>query len=55
MNQKLLFHEEEELRKADKLVFLDGEGIGHTATTVSSVSTRITKRFEVSRYDPPCR
>jgi energy-coupling factor transporter ATP-binding protein EcfA2 len=40
------FPTEEELREADRLVFLDGEGIGHTATTVSSVSTRITKRFE---------
>jgi energy-coupling factor transporter ATP-binding protein EcfA2 len=29
-----------------KLVLLDGEGIGHTATTASSISTRVTQRFE---------
>lgn len=34
------------LRLADKLVLLDGEGIGHTATSASSVSTRITQRFD---------
>ncbi|MGO8068340.1 hypothetical protein AB9E28_22795 [Rhizobium leguminosarum] len=28
-----------------KFVLLDGQGLGHTATSVSSVSTRITNRF----------
>lgn len=28
-----------------KLVLLDGEGIGHTAKSASSISTRITRRF----------
>jgi len=28
-----------------KLVLLDGQGLGHTATSVSSVSTHITKKF----------
>jgi hypothetical protein len=31
-----------------KLVLLDGQGIGHTADTTSSVSTSITRRFQVS-------
>lgn len=35
-----------ELRGNDKLILLDGQGLGHTATTASSVSTRITQRFE---------
>ena len=35
----------EALRVAPKLVLLDGEGIGHSAKAVSSVSTRITRRF----------
>jgi hypothetical protein len=34
-----------ELLVADKLVLLDGQGLGHTAESVSSVSTRVTKRF----------
>jgi hypothetical protein len=34
-----------ELNNADRLVLLDGQGLGHTATTASSVSTRITQRF----------
>ncbi len=34
-----------ELDDEVKLVLLDGQGLGHTATTVSSVSTRITQRF----------
>jgi hypothetical protein len=37
---------EPELRIADKLVLLDGEGIGHVATGASSISTHITQRFE---------
>ena len=35
----------EELQVADRLVLLDGQGLGHTAESVSSVSTRVTKRF----------
>jgi hypothetical protein len=34
-----------ELQGADRLVFLDGQGLGHTAESVSSVSTKVTKRF----------
>jgi energy-coupling factor transporter ATP-binding protein EcfA2 len=34
-----------DLQGADRLVFLDGQGLGHTAESVASVSTRITKRF----------
>ncbi len=34
-----------ELKGSDRLVLLDGQGLGHTATTASSVSTRITQRF----------
>jgi len=34
-----------ELQIADRLVMLDGQGLGHTAESVSSVSTRVTKRF----------
>jgi hypothetical protein len=34
-----------ELQVAEHLVLLDGQGIGHTAESVSSVSTKITKRF----------
>lgn len=34
-----------DLRGADRLVFLDGQGLGHTAESVSSVSTKVTKRF----------
>jgi energy-coupling factor transporter ATP-binding protein EcfA2 len=33
------------LNVADKLVLLDGQGLGHTAESVSSVSTKVTKRF----------
>lgn len=36
---------QKELQVADKLVLLDGQGLGHTAESVSSVSTRVTKRF----------
>ncbi len=35
-----------ELSGADKLVLLDGQGLGHTATTASSISTKITQRFD---------
>jgi hypothetical protein len=41
-----LYPSNPELNKADKLVLLDGQGLGHTATTASSISTRITQRFE---------
>lgn len=34
-----------ELHVAPKLVFIDGEGIGHTAKSASSISTRVTRRF----------
>lgn len=34
-----------ELPIADRLVLLDTQGLGHTAESVSSVSTRVTKRF----------
>lgn len=34
-----------ELKGAGRLLFLDGQGLGHTAESVSSVSTRVTKRF----------
>lgn len=34
-----------DLNRAGKLVLLDGQGLGHTATTASSISTRITQRF----------
>ncbi len=31
-----------------KLVLMDGEGLGHVADSVSSISTNITKRFQIS-------
>ena len=34
-----------ELQVAERLVLLDGQGLGHTAKSVSSVSTAITRRF----------
>ena len=34
-----------ELQIADRLVLIDGEGLGHTAESASSVSTKITRRF----------
>jgi len=34
-----------DLQMADRLVWLDGQGLGHTAESVSSVSTKVTKRF----------
>jgi hypothetical protein len=30
-----------------KFIFIDGEGIGHTANDASSISTRITQKFEL--------
>jgi energy-coupling factor transporter ATP-binding protein EcfA2 len=36
----------QQLRVADRLVFIDGQGLGHTAESVSSVSTGVTKRFD---------
>ena len=40
----------EDLRVAPKLVLIDGEGIGHSAKSASSISTRVTRRFsEVDR------
>jgi len=35
----------EDMRVAPKLVLIDGEGIGHSAKSSSSISTRITRRF----------
>jgi GTPase Era involved in 16S rRNA processing len=35
----------EDMRVAPKLVLIDGEGIGHSAKSVSSISTRVTRRF----------
>jgi hypothetical protein len=32
--------------EAGRLVLLDGQGLGHSATTASSISTRITQRFD---------
>ena len=34
-----------ELLVAEKLVLLDGQGLGHTTESVSSISTKVTKRF----------
>jgi hypothetical protein len=34
-----------ELQVAERLVLLDGQGLGHTAESVSSVSTKVTNRF----------
>jgi|LSQX01.1.fsa_nt_gb ABC-type dipeptide/oligopeptide/nickel transport system ATPase subunit len=33
-----------------KLVLLDGQGIGHTADSTSSISTGITRRFEIADF-----
>jgi len=41
-----LFPSNPDLNTDTRLVLLDGEGLGHTATTASSVSTRITQRFD---------
>jgi hypothetical protein len=41
-----LFPSNPNLNTDTRLVLLDGEGLGHTATTASSVSTRITQRFD---------
>ncbi len=35
----------EDMRVAPSLVLMDGEGIGHSTKTASSISTRITRRF----------
>lgn len=35
----------EDLRVAPQLVLIDGEGIGHSAKSASSISTRVTRRF----------
>ena len=35
----------DELRVAERLVLLDGQGLGHTAKSASSISTRVTRRF----------
>lgn len=40
-----LYPDLEERSKDLKLVLLDGQGLGHTASSVSSVSTRVTNRF----------
>ncbi len=34
-----------DLRVAPKLVLIDGEGIGHSTKSASSISTRVTRRF----------
>jgi hypothetical protein len=34
--------------KTPKIVLLDGQGIGHTADSTSSISTSVTKRFQMS-------
>ncbi len=34
--------------KTPKIVLLDGQGIGHTADSTSSISTSVTKRFQLS-------
>jgi hypothetical protein len=34
-----------DLQVSDRLVLFDGQGLGHTAESASSVSTKITKRF----------
>jgi hypothetical protein len=34
-----------ELQKAPKLVLFDGQGLGHTVESVSSISTKVTRRF----------
>lgn len=44
-----LFPELAEVGEETQLVLLDGQGLGHTATSVSSVSTRITKKFASRR------
>ena len=36
---------QKELQVTDKLVLLDGQGLGHTAESASSVSTSVTRRF----------
>lgn len=40
-----LYPEIEGLAEGLKLVLLDGQGLGHTASSVSSVSTRVTNKF----------
>lgn len=35
-----------EMRIVDKLVLIDGQGLGHTSETVASISTKVTKRFK---------
>jgi hypothetical protein len=35
----------DDLQIADRLVLLDGQGLGHTAKSASSISTRVTRRF----------
>ena len=40
-----LYPSVDELKKGERLVLLDGQGLGHTATTASSISTRVTRRF----------
>jgi hypothetical protein len=34
--------------KAPRIVLLDGQGIGHTADSTSSISTSVTKRFQMA-------
>jgi len=35
----------EDMKVAQKLVLIDGEGIGHSTKTASSISTRVTRKF----------
>jgi GTPase SAR1 family protein len=41
------FHPAWHAGERPKLVIFDGQGLGHTADTVSSVSTRVTRRYEM--------
>ena len=39
------YSSDDQLPMASKLVILDGQGLGHTAKSANSVSTRVTRRF----------
>ena len=39
------YSSDDQLRVVSKLVVLDGQGLGHTARSATSVSTRVTRRF----------
>ena len=40
------YSSDDQLPTASKLVILDGQGLGHTAKSANSVSTRVTRRFD---------